>query len=409
MTMTKQQKNMIVLLYLALIFICIAGMIFCNLSRSVTLVAILSFTSIVAASLLISWGAETSQFIISQGLAVAIIAILQVLPEFFVEAVIAWSKNVSLMLANFTGSNRLLMGLGWPSIFFIYYYAHYLKHRKKPARDIALKESHVLEVLALLFGCLYFIKILLTNKITLFDSFVFLAIFVYYFWALSKLPPEHEENMKDLLAPPRLLAENKNKKLRSIYVLLLFVISGVTLVFVAHPFLKSMEHISIAMGISTFLFVQWVAPFLTEFPEKLTSYYWASRIKLAPMGLLNMISSSVNQWTLLIAMIPIVYSLSCRSIMSIPLDAHLNHEVLLTVIMTFYGVVCLSKFKLTRANAMVIFSLWLLQFLVSDARLYTAAAFLFFTVVEIILHYNEITIISAAKNVFKEIYRKKGN
>jgi len=406
MTMTKQQKNIIVLLYLALIAICIAGMILCNWSKSATLVAILSFTSIVAASLLISWGAETAQFMISQGLAVAIIAILQVLPEFFVEAVIAWSKNVSLMLANFTGSNRLLMGLGWPSIFFIYYYAHCLKYKKKPARDIRLKESHVLEVLALLFGCLYFIKILLTNQVTLFDSFVFLTIFVYYFWALSKLPPEHEENMKDLLAPPRLLAENKNKKLRSIYVLLLFVISGVTLVFVAHPFLKSMEHISIAMGISTFLFVQWVAPFLTEFPEKLTSYYWASRIKLAPMGLLNMISSSVNQWTLLIAMIPIVYSLSCRSVMYIPLDTHLNHEVLLTVIMTFYGVVCLSKFKLTRANAMVIFSLWLLQFLVSDARLYTAAAFLFFTLVEIIIHYKDITIINAAKNVFGQIYKK---
>lgn len=402
--MTKQQKNIIVILYLALIGICIAGMILCNWSRSVTLVAILSFTSIVAASLLISWGAETAQFMISQGLAVAIIAILQVLPEFFVEAVIAWSKNVSLMLANFTGSNRLLMGLGWPSIFFIYYYAHYLKHRKKPARDIKLKESHVLEVLALLFGCLYFIKILITNQVTLFDSSVFLAIFVYYFWALSKLPPEHEENMKDLLAPPRLLAENKNKKLRSVYLLILFVISGVTLVFVAHPFLESMKHISAALGISTFLFVQWVAPFLTEFPEKLTSYYWASRIKLAPMGLLNMISSSVNQWTLLIAMIPIVYSLSCRSVMYIPLDAHLNHEILLTVIMTFYGVVCLSKFRLTRANAMVIFSLWIMQFILPDTRLYTAAAFLFFTLVEVILHYKEITIINATKKVFREIY-----
>lgn len=403
--MTKLQKNLILLLYFILAMLCIIGMALCNLSRDVTIVSVLSFTSIVAASLLLSWSAETAQFMISQGLAIAIIAILQILPEFFVEAVIAWNKNISLMLANFTGSNRLLMGLGWPSIFFIYYYVNYIKHRKRPPRDISLKKEHILEILTLFAGCLYFIKILLTNKITVFDAFVFLLIFIYYFWALSKLPPEHEENIKDLFAPAKVLAENKNKKNKIIYVAILLIISGVTFIFVTHPFLESMKHLSVFLGVSTFLFVQWIAPFLTEFPEKLTSYYWASRMRLAPMGLLNMISSSVNQWTLLVAMVPIVYSLSSRALMHIPLDAQLNHEVLLTVIMTFYGVVCLSKFKLTRANAMVIFSFWLAQFLFPETRLHVAAAFLFFTVVEIIIHYKDITLIDAAKKTFAQIYK----
>lgn len=405
--MKTSHKKLIIFLYVFLILICVAGSILCNTNdKNITLVAVLSFSSIIAAALIISWGAETAQFMISQGLAVAIIAVLQVLPEFFVEAVIAWSKNVHLMLANFTGSNRLLMGLGWPSIFFIYYYTHYFKYKHKPESKIKLREEHVLEIMALLLGCIYFIKILFLSKITVFDSVVFLLIFVYYFWALSKLPPEKEERICDLIAPPRYLAEIRNKAKRSLYVTVLFVISGATLVFVAHPFLESMKTIAAFMGISTFLFVQWVAPFLTEFPEKLTSFYWAARERLAPMGLLNMVSSSVNQWTLLIAMVPLVYSLSCGRLMFIPLDDTLRHEVLLTVAMTFYGVVCLSKFELTRANAFVIFSFWLVQFIIPQARVYTTVAFMLFTVLEIIIYHKKIGVIPALKKTFKRICAK---
>src|SRR5438105_3845592 len=71
-----------------------------------------SFAAVIAASMLISWSAEAAQFLISQGLAVAIIALLQVLPEFMIEFVFAYNGDTPNMLANLTGSNRLLMGLG---------------------------------------------------------------------------------------------------------------------------------------------------------------------------------------------------------------------------------------------------------------------------------------------------------
>ena len=50
--------------------------------------AALCFGAVVAAALLISWAAEAMQFHVSQGLAVAFVALLQVVPEFMVEAVI---------------------------------------------------------------------------------------------------------------------------------------------------------------------------------------------------------------------------------------------------------------------------------------------------------------------------------
>ena len=46
-------------------------------------------------------------------------------------------------------------------------------------------------------------------------------------------------------------------------------------------------------------FIQWVAPFLSEFPEKVSAFLWARRVTHAPMALMNMVSSNINQWTLL--------------------------------------------------------------------------------------------------------------
>ena len=52
-----------------------------------------TFPSVLGSAILISWAAEAAQFLISQGLALAILAWLQTLPEFAVEAAIAWDAG----------------------------------------------------------------------------------------------------------------------------------------------------------------------------------------------------------------------------------------------------------------------------------------------------------------------------
>ena len=73
--------------------------------------------AILLSAMLIAWAAESAQFFIAQGFALAILAWLQTLPEFAVEAVLAWKQQVPLLLANLTGALRLLTGLGWPMIY----------------------------------------------------------------------------------------------------------------------------------------------------------------------------------------------------------------------------------------------------------------------------------------------------
>ncbi len=96
----------------------------------------------IGAAFVVAWGAEAAEFLISQGLALAILALIQTMPEFAVEAVIAWKAGkdpdmVHLAIANFTGSLRLLTGFGWPMIYAVAAWSS-RKRRGKPLGAIHL-------------------------------------------------------------------------------------------------------------------------------------------------------------------------------------------------------------------------------------------------------------------------------
>lgn len=77
--------------------------------------------AVVSASFLLAWAAETAQIDVSGGLATAILALIAVLPEYAVDLYYAYvsghnAEYTQYAAANMTGSNRLLMGLGWPVV-----------------------------------------------------------------------------------------------------------------------------------------------------------------------------------------------------------------------------------------------------------------------------------------------------
>src|SRR6201997_970563 len=86
------------------------------------LVALFIFgAAVVAASFLLAWGAEAAQIDVSGGLAIAVLALVAVLPEYAVDLYYAYVSGhnadyTQYAAANMTGSNRLLMGLGWPVV-----------------------------------------------------------------------------------------------------------------------------------------------------------------------------------------------------------------------------------------------------------------------------------------------------
>ncbi len=328
--------------------------------------ALWTFPSVLFSAMLIAWGAEAAQFLFSQGLALAILAWLQTLPEFAVEAAIAMEasrdpQKIHLVTANFTGSLRLLTGLGWPMIYAVAAFFNKRKH-KKTLGTITLEPEHSVEVVGLIVPILYFVWIYIKGTLTIADSAVLTLIYIAYLFVLRKIPAKSEEEIEDLeYIPKKILSFSKT--VRIIIIFSLFLAGGLILYFVAHPFLESMLAVAVTMGISEFVFVQWVSPFLSEFPEKVSAFHWARQVKKAPMALMNMVSSNINQWTMLVAMIPLVFSYGTGSISEIHFDAHQKEEILLTLAQAGVGFILLLNMNFSWYEAVGLFVLWLAQFL----------------------------------------------
>jgi cation:H+ antiporter len=264
------------------------------------------------------------------------------------------------MTANLTGSLRLLVGLGWPMI----YATAAIFHRRRthsPLREIHLEDEHTVEVAALGVPIVYFIVIVIKGTLTVLDSVVLISIYIAYLYVLQHIPPQSKEKIEDLEFVPRkiMMASRRN---RNTAILCLFFGGGIILYFVAEPLLHSMLALAVSIGISQFVFIQWVSPFLTEFPEKVSALYWARSTKNAPLALMNMVSSNINQWTMLAAMLPLVYSIRMGAITAIPFDSYQKTEILLTVSQSLLGLVLLVNMSFSWSEACLLFTLWFVQF-----------------------------------------------
>ncbi|HYS56337.1 MAG TPA: hypothetical protein VER58_21475 [Thermoanaerobaculia bacterium] len=327
-----------------------------------------TFPAILLSAFAIAWGAEAAQFLISQGLALAILAWLQTMPEFAVEAVIAWEagkdpSKMPLVIANFTGSLRLLVGLGWPMIYFV------AAAFRRKFIAIQLEDEHSVEIFGLLLPIVYFTFIWWKGTLTVWDAIPLTACYVAYLLVLWKIPPREsdEEALEDLGVIPRKTLALPPLQ-RNLAIWMLFIVGGVILYFSAHPFLNSMLALATSFGVSTFVFVQWVAPFLSEFPEKLSAFYWARKVSTANVALMNMVSSNINQWSILSAMIPVVFVISAGRIEPLVFTEFQRQEIILTILQSFLGFLLLSNLELKLHEAAVLFIFWFVQFVVPSWR-----------------------------------------
>jgi cation:H+ antiporter len=351
--------------------------------------ALWTFPSILASAFLVAWGAEAAQFLISQGLALAILAWLQTLPEFAVEAVIAWDagrdpERSHLAIANLTGAIRLLLGLGWPMIYFVFA----VSSRKRAAGGpqlaapllpvIRLEREHAVEIMGLVPPLLYFVVILFKQSFTWVDAVVLLSLYVVYLGILFRNAPHGADHVADAPAVSRWAYRQPGWR-RPLAITALFGGGGALLYVTAHPFLESMLAVAGLLGVSQFVLVQWVAPFLSEFPEKVSAFYWARRVTRAPMALMNMVSSNINQWTVLAAMIPLVYGYSSLQHHGVWQDFHFDGpqrlEILLTLLQSGLAMMVLANMEFDWRDATVLFVLWLVQFLQPDLREAVAIAY----------------------------------
>jgi cation:H+ antiporter len=118
-----------------------------------------------------------------------------------------------------------------------------------------------------------------------------------------------------------------------------------------------------AVGISEFLLVQWLAPLASEAPELLVAGLYAWRLN-TNAGLGTLVSSKVNQWTLLVGTLPIVFAISSASLHGLPIESRQREELFLTAAQSFFAVAVLSNLSMSVREAWLLFGLFWAQFVV---------------------------------------------
>jgi cation:H+ antiporter len=134
-----------------------------------------------------------------------------------------------------------------------------------------------------------------------------------------------------------------------------------------------------------FLLVQWLAPLASESPEGMIALLFALKGK-GSVGLGALISSKVNQWTLLVGALPLAYGLAAGGLAigglaPMVLDARQKEELLLTSAQSLFAVVVISDFRFALWEAMMLLILFTAQLLMPQENiryifcgLYLAAA-----------------------------------
>ncbi len=352
---------------------------------------------VVAAAVLLSWAAEAAQVDISGSLAIAILALIAVLPEYAVDLYFAYTGGsdpsyVQFASANMTGSNRLLIGIGWPVVAFVGFWA-VRRHRwrgtveqrpsavepsavepgtveprlsaveprpklipghREPA--VVLPARNRVELAFLAIASAYAFLIPLTHSIAWYDSVILLALFGAYLWRVTR-EGRGEPELIGLAADIALLPRRR----RRLLVAGLFLAAAAIVVAAAKPFADGLVATGESLHIDQFLLVQWLAPLSSEAPELIVATIFAWRLN-ADEGLGMLLSAKVNQWTLLVGSLWVAYSLGGGGGAALPLDNRQTEEFLLTSAQALLAFAVLADRRFGLWEAAAIFGLFIVQF-----------------------------------------------
>jgi cation:H+ antiporter len=117
------------------------------------------------------------------------------------------------------------------------------------------------------------------------------------------------------------------------------------------------------LGISEFFLVQWLAPLASEAPELLVAGLYAWRLN-TDAGLGTLVSSKVNQWTLLVGTLPVVFAISSGGLHGLPIEARQREELFLTAAQSFFALAVVSNLSMSIREAWLLFGLFWAQFAV---------------------------------------------
>lgn len=328
---------------------------------------------VLGAAFVLAWSVEAIQHDLPQALALSVLALIAILPEYAVDVSFAYKAafdpaNEAYAVANMTGANRLLIGFAWPLVVLLFFFA-------RRQRGVTLeRSSNRSGLLCLGAATLYGLFITLRNgfhvgaegftfnagSITVIDTIIFAAIFLVYVVLSARSPTEEP----DLIGPAAFLGDLPTMQ-RRIACGVLIAYAAFAVLQVAEPFGESLVEAGKSLGIDEFLLVQWLAPLASEAPEFVIVSLWALRGQ-ARMALGALVSSTVNQWTLLIGALPVAYSVGKGTFAAIPVGERQVDELFLTAAFSALAITLVLNMHLSVAEAGVLVAIFLFTLVVTS-------------------------------------------
>ncbi|WP_423920184.1 sodium:proton exchanger [Frigoribacterium sp. 2-23] len=335
--------------------------------------------AVVAASFLLAWAAEAAQKDISGALAIAILALIAVLPEYAVDLYYAFRSGydesyLPFAAANMTGSNRLLLGFGWPLVVFvgISVVRRVAREKAKEARAGSASPSRLptflqlprdsrLDIGFLALLAIVAFAIPLMGSIPIWFGALLILVFVAYLWRAGQV---HDDDGEEEFVGTAAHIAHMPQTQRRITVIAMFVVSAAIILSAAEPFATALVDSGTALGLDSYFLVQWLAPLASEAPEFIVAVLFALRgLGAAAIG--TLIASKINQWSLLVGSLPIAHAVGGGG-SALPLDARQVEEFVLTASQTVMGVAIIVALRFHRWSAIALVAIFAVQFVVTD-------------------------------------------
>jgi cation:H+ antiporter len=362
--------------------------------------------AVLGASFLLAWAAETAEEDVPRAFALAVLAVLAVAPEYAVDALYAWGSGAkgataercaqlspeliervaempraaidtpretlalgchegNLAVANMTGANRILIGIGWAGI------AAFTVWQARRTRDPAVEEregwltnvvhldrSIATEITFLFLATAWAFFVPLGGGIDAFDLVVLVGLYVAYIGIIIR--GDVEDETEQVGVPAHL--QSFRGWIRIPLVVGLFAFSGFLILTAVEPFAHGLENLGQAIGVPSFFMIQWIAPLASESPELIVVavLVWKAR---STAGFNALISSKLNQWTLLIGTLVVVYSIAFGAYGVLPFDAEQSWEIWITAAQSYFALAILVNFTISMREATLLFGLFISQVL----------------------------------------------
>ena len=333
-----------------------------------------SGVAVLGASFLLAWAAETAEKDVPRAFAIAVLAILAVAPEYAVDALYAWnagaqagtdagSEAANLAVANMTGANRILIGLGWSGIAIMT--VQIARNTEDPAVEsydgllndvVTLDQSIATEIAFLALATLWAFFIPLGDGIDALDTVVLVGIYATYI--LVVIFSGHQTAEEHVGVPHYFQSFPRPQRVS--FVLGGFAYSGLMIFTAVEPFAHGLEEIGTSIGVPPFFMIQWIAPLASESPELIVVAVLVFKAR-STAGFNALISSKLNQWTLLIGTLAVVYSIALGGYGTLPFDDKQTLEIWITAAQSYFALAVLSSLNISIREALTLLVLFVSQ------------------------------------------------